>query len=146
MSRTYRRKKGYRWFAEYQTDYDYVKGERLQYVVTNAEEVYNHSSWLKPKPEPIVRLRYAPTWYRIHKPKFIDYKLIANMERDKGNYTPTRSYKWDINKQRGMCEKTQLHKIEKSCRGDGIYNEDEMHVYDTSFENTHQRTAKWIYW
>lgn len=109
MSRTYRRKKGYRWFVERQTVSECAKGYRL----------------------------YMPTQF--------DYKLIAKQERDKGNYTPSRNYKWDINKQRGACEKSELHKIMKSCRGDSIYSND-IYEYDDSYENTHQRHIRWIYW
>jgi hypothetical protein len=120
MSKTYRRKKGHRWFAEKQI-------ERIHTRVL-LKETYICPFSGKEKN----RVNYVVTYNNLG----YDADLISKYERDGAIPGLSHRYKWYVNKSDRACRRHQLHKI---CRGEQDY-------YDDSFENTRQRDYLWVVW
>lgn len=145
MARTVRRKSGDRPWMKLERDYEYRTGYILSYGCINYMEWWNSpTDWFgRKKIEKKFGVRWERTSIKVYTtPKQLDVKRINEVERDKGNYTPSRMYKEAVNNSDRACRKRELHKIMKSCR-DGF---DDIYEYDDSYENSVQRALIWSIW
>lgn len=115
MSRTKRRTSGDRWWMKPEPKFEWIKIECEQYF-----------NYIK---VPVSR-------------KMLDLEKKREMEMDRGNWTPSRIYKDEVNESDRAKERNELHKIKESC-----YNGfDDIYEYDDSYENTVQRNLIWSIW
>lgn len=141
MSRTYRRKSGKRPWAKAEPDYVRVEGI-YRYYGSNRDEHEKSYNWRTGVHRvPLVySWKFVPCYrYMPVGPKKFDIENIKRIERDCGNYQPSRIYKEAVNDRDRACRRSELYKIKESC----YKGFDDIYEYDPSFENSAQRALIW---
>lgn len=143
MSRTYRRTSGKRSWMKLEPEFEWKLGYQLVYGCTNYYQWWNSPrSWTTGERKIKQRFGYYYIQKSIWEPitlKRLDLKYKAEMERDRGNWTPSRTYKEACNTSDRSCRRRELHKIKESC----YTGFDDIYEYDDSYENSTQRNLIW---
>lgn len=141
MSRTYRRKGGNRPWSKAEPEYVSVKGIHRYYGSNYNEHVMSYNWKTGTHKIPLVySWKFTPCHrYMAVGPKKFDFENIKRMERDRGNWQPSRIYKEAVNESDRACRRSEINKIKQSC----YQGFDDIYEYDPSFENTKQRALIW---
>lgn len=148
MSRTKRRQSGDRPWLKPEVEFEYIKVYKKVLVNVNEEKQrlwFNEGWWRTPKPEDVYKNKLVPYYIQvpISRP-VIDKAEVLRCESDKGNWTPSRTYKELLRSSNRAKQRTQLHKVKESARN--LADLENVHDYDPSRESATQRNLIWAIW